>query len=162
MTVTLRQPTDDDLEAVRRIGLETWPATYGFAGAAYVADGLARWWSVDALRESLRTSTYWLAEVEGEVVGVGNVDLRPDPPVIWKLYVLPDRHGSGVGGALLERLVGSVPADRGHVTLEYVDGNDRAAAFYAKHGFVEVRREPAERPGEPAQVWVERSVTGDG
>jgi len=42
------------------------------------------------------------------------------------------------------------------VTLEYADGNDRAAAFYERQGFREVRRQPPEELGGPAIVWMER------
>ena len=48
----------------------------------------------------------------------------------------------------------AVPGGR-RVRLEYVDGNERAAAFYAARGFVELRREPGERPGWPESVWME-------
>jgi len=44
------------------------------------------------------------------------------------------------------------------VRLEYVDGNDRAERFYARHGFAELRREPGEQPGWPDIVWAERPV----
>ncbi len=86
---------------------------------------------------------------------MGNVDLRPDVPVIWKLYVHPDHQGKGVGGSLLDRLVEAVPEGRRAVAIEYIQGNDRAAAVYARRGFIEVRREPADRPDWPPQVWAE-------
>ena len=44
------------------------------------------------------------------------------------------------------------------VRLEYVDGNARAARFYARQGFTEIRREPGEEPGWPDTVWVEKPV----
>ena len=72
--------------------------------------------------------------------------------------MLPSQHGRGVGSALLERLVASVPAERGAVALEYVDGNESAGAFYARHGFAETSREPGEQPGWPEVVWVERRL----
>ena len=159
MTPALRRATADDVEAIRRVGHGTWPSTYGFAGEEYVARGLARWYSPEAVLDSVLTTETWLAEVEGEVVGFGNVDLRRDPPTIWKLYVLPSKHGGGVGSALLEQLVARVSAERSVVALEYVDGNERAGAFYARHGFVETSREPGEQPGWPEVVWVERRLT---
>ena len=42
--------------------------------------------------------------------------------------------------------------------LVAVDGNDRAARFYARHGFREIGREPGERPGWPMCVWLERPL----
>lgn len=93
-----------------------------------------------------------------EVVGVGNIDVRGDVPVIWKLYVLPRVQGSGVGSDLLTALPDRVPPGTESVRLEYADGNERAAAFYAARGFTQVRREPGDRPGWPETVWVERLI----
>jgi len=160
VAVNLRRASESDVEAVARVGHATWPSTYAFAGREYVERGLAQWYSEDAIRESLRDTEMWVAEVDGEVVGIGNVDLERDPPTIWKLYVVPSHHRSGVGRALLEQLVASVPSDRGVVALEYVDGNERASEFYARQGFIETSREPAELPGWPDVVWVERSLKG--
>lgn len=91
-------------------------------------------------------------------VGMGNLDLRPDVPVIWKLYVHPHHQGRGIGSSLLRALLEAVPAARGRIAIEYIEGNVRAAAVYARHGFVEVRREPCDGPGWPRRVWAELSV----
>lgn len=156
--VLVRPATADDVAAIVAVGHATWPATYDFAGSDYVEHGLATWWSPAAVLRGLSSTTTIVAEVDGRVVGVANVDLRPDVPVIWRLYVLPAHQGTGVGGALLRALVDAVPADRRAVSIEYAAGNDRAAAVYARHGFVETRRESGERPGWPEQVWAERPV----
>jgi len=37
-----------------------------------------------------------------------------------------------------------------------MDGNVQAEAFYRRHGFTEIRREPASRPDWPSDVWMER------
>jgi ribosomal protein S18 acetylase RimI-like enzyme len=160
VAMRIRRASESDIEAISRVGHATWPSTYGFAGQEYVERGLAQWYSEDAIRQSLRDTEMWVAEVDGAVVGIGNVDLHRDPPTIWKLYVIPAHHGSGVGSALLEQLVASVPAERGVVALEYVDGNERAGEFYARQGFVETSREPGEQPGWPEVVWVERTLSG--
>jgi GNAT superfamily N-acetyltransferase len=158
--VLVRPATSADADAIAAIGHAAWPATYGFAGADYVAHGLATWWSPDAVARGLSTTTTLVAEVDDDIVGMGNIDLRPAVPVIWKLYVLPSHQGRGVGSALLGGLVAAAPSDRRAVSIEYVDGNVRAAAVYARHGFVEVRREAAERAGWPEQVWAELDLGG--
>lgn len=156
--VIVRAATAGDVEAIGAIGAAVWPETYAFAGQDYVEHGLAAWWSEEAVHRSLDTTVTLVAEKARRVVGMGNVDLRPEVPVIWKLYVLPEFQGEGIGGELLRRLVDEVPRERGAVAIEYIDGNDRAAAVYARHGFVEVRREAAERPGWPAQIWAELTL----
>ena len=52
--------------------------------------------------------------------------------MLWKLYVHPDQQGTGLGRALLERVIdanGDEP-----LWLSYVDGNVGAAGFYAATG----------------------------
>ena len=53
----------------------------------------------------------------------------------------------------------ALAAERDTVHLEYVDGNERATAFYRHHGFTELRREPGDRPDWPETVWVEWRAT---
>lgn len=159
MTLEVRAASDDDVAAIGAVGELTWPPTYAFAGDEYVAGGLATWWSDEAIRRSLATTTTLVAVLDGRVVGVGNLDLHREPPTIWKLYVVPAAQGTGAGSALLRELVAL--AGEATVTLEYADGNERAAGFYARHGFREVRREPPEAPGGPEIVWMERRPRGD-
>ena len=155
MTLEVRRATQSDVDAICEIGRAAWPGTYAFAGPDFVEHGLATWWSATAVERGLSTTMTLVAESDGHVVGMGNLDTRPDVPVIWKLYVHPDHQGKGVGSSLLNRLVEAVPEARTTVAIEYIEGNDRAAAVYARHGFVEVRREPADRPDWPRQVWAQ-------
>jgi GNAT superfamily N-acetyltransferase len=158
MDSSIRPATPADIEAIERVGRAAWPPTYAFAGPEYVEHGLATWWSRESIELSLATTEFRVVERDGDVVGVGNLDLRPVVPVIWKLYLLLDHQGRGLGAALLQSLVDAVPADRERVALEYAAGNDRAASFYARNGFSEVRREPDDHPGWPDLVWVERPL----
>lgn len=157
MSFSVRSATPDDVPAIRRIGEAAWPATYAFAGDDYIAHGLAAWWSEEAVARSLATTTTLVAEEGGHIVGMGNLDLRGERPVIWKLYVLPGHQGNGAGHALLEALCDRAPAGA-RVTLEYTAGNEQAARFYRRHGFVELRRDPPEQPGWPEQVWLVRTT----
>ncbi|WP_127501161.1 GNAT family N-acetyltransferase [Actinoplanes solisilvae] len=137
------------------MGHQTWPQTYAFAGPAYIEHGLATWWSPEAVERSLHATTVLIAEDGTRPLGTGNIDLRGHVAIIWKLYVVPEAQGTGTGSALLTELVGQAPDLP--VRLEYTDGNHRAARFYAAHGFAEVAREPAGRPGWPDTVWLERT-----
>jgi GNAT superfamily N-acetyltransferase len=151
--VRIRDAVPGDIDAIIEIGHRTWPATYGFAGDEYVRNGLATWWSTEAIERSLRDTTVLVAATDDGLLGVGNIDLRGETPVIWKLNLLPGTQGSGAGTALITALLERAPGRR--VRLEYVDGNYRAAGFYKRRGFTELRREPGERPGWPETVWME-------
>jgi len=154
----IRPARTDDVTAIQEIGCKTWPATYSFAGEDFIEDGLVTWWSTEAVRRSLDDTTVLVAEDDDQIIGMGNIDLRGDVAVIWKLYVLPHAQHSGVGSALLAALISNVPDGTESVRLEYVDGNDRAAAFYAANGFTELRREPGSQPGWPETVWAARQL----
>jgi len=154
MNVKIREAVPGDVEAIISVGRHTWPVTYAFAGPEYIEHGMREWWSAGAIERSLKNTKVLVAEEEDTIVATGNIDLRHDVPIIWKLYVVPLAQGTGVGSALIQELLAA--ADGRPVQLEYIDGNDKAAAFYARHGFVEVWREPNGEPGWPAQVWVER------
>ncbi|HLR96191.1 MAG TPA: GNAT family N-acetyltransferase [Jiangellaceae bacterium] len=154
MTVLAVRPAcaADALEIVR-VGRETWPSTYAFAGPDYIARGLASWWSEDVVLRGIETTRTFVAEVAGTVIGMGNIDLRAEQPIIWKLYVVPHHQGAGAGHALLDRLLAKAPPES-EVALAYIDGNVRAADFYRRHGFVELRRDPPDEHGWPAQAWM--------
>ena len=50
---------------------------------------------------------------------------------LWALYVLGERHGTGIGAHLLETVLPPArPAELG-----VADANPRARRFYEKHGF---------------------------
>lgn len=55
----------------------------------------------------------------------------PAPSELWSLYVVPEAWGRGVAETLLVTALGDAPA-----YLWVLGGNDRAVAFYRKHGFV--------------------------
>jgi GNAT superfamily N-acetyltransferase len=107
--ITVRRATAEDAAAIKHVGEAAWPATYAFAGEEYVAHGLASWWSDEAVLRGLRTTDTFVAERDGVVIGMGNIDLRGERPVIWKLYVLPSHHGAGAGHALMEALLDQAP-----------------------------------------------------
>jgi GNAT superfamily N-acetyltransferase len=154
----IREAVPGDVAQIVAIGHETWPATYAFAGADYVAYGLATWWSAEATERAIVNTTMLVAAEGDELLGIGNLDLSGDVPIVWRLYVRPAAQGRGVGSALLTALVEATGGRP--VRLAYLAGNDHAARFYARHGFVESHEQPADKPGWPASVWLERPASG--
>jgi ribosomal protein S18 acetylase RimI-like enzyme len=161
VAVTVRVATSADADAVAAVGRRTWPPTYEpLAGPEYVADGLARYWSAEAVHRGLADNRTLVAQTDdGTVVGMAGFAPQDDVLVLWKLYVLPEAQGTGAGTALLRRVIADATSRYRAVRLEYVAGNDRAAAFYARHGFTFLRREP-DADGGPDVVWLERVLSG--
>ncbi|WP_410643339.1 GNAT family N-acetyltransferase [Amycolatopsis sp. lyj-346] len=155
----IRAAVEDDLTAIAEVGHRTWPPTYEpLAGKEYVADGLARWWSGELLRQALER-TFVAEDATGEIVGMTSFGPVEDVLVVWKLYVVPEAQGSGAGTALLRKVIDTADEQHRAVRLAYIAGNDRAAKFYAHHGFSFLRLE-SHANGGPDSVWLERAVSG--
>jgi len=156
--VVVRRAVEDDLDAILSVGHRTWPATYEpIAGADYVAMGLAKWWSAESTLPAIHAGRMTVAEVDGQVVGVASAGPHEGRLVMWKLYVLPEHQGEGIGGRLLEAVVEGARGIYPEIRLAYIDGNDGARDFYAHRGFVETDREPGSG-GLPDSIWMERPV----
>ncbi|WP_081682943.1 GNAT family N-acetyltransferase [Marmoricola sp. URHB0036] len=153
-TNRIRPATTSDIPEMQQVGVAAWRVAYAFAGPAYIERGLKTWWTPEALATCLATTQLVVAERDGRILGVGNLDTRGDVPVIWKLYVHPAAQRTGLGRALLSHLIRIAPPDTARVALEYVAGNEHAAQFYAANGFTEDHRSRSADPDEPETVWV--------
>ena len=159
--VVLRRGTVSDVPAIRAIGEAVVPSTYGPIDAAYARRMLDEWWSIERLTTLVETFPHVVAEVHGELVGMANLGrtsraphrdmghVADDREIMWKLYVHPRHHGTGVGSRLLAAIEELVEGSE--LWLEVVDGNDAAVAFYRSRGFEEVERVPGGLL--PDDVW---------
>ena len=158
VNVLVRRATEADVDAVMSVGHRTWPPTYGpIAGDDYVAMGLAKWWSAEANLTAIRAGRMTVAEVDDDIVGVASAGPHEGRLVLWKLYVLPEHQGQGVGARLLEAVVEGARGVYPELRLAYIDGNTTARDFYSHKGFVEVEREPGSG-GLPDNIWMARPV----
>lgn len=162
MGVFIRPATAYDVDAVVDVGRRTWPQTYApIAGEDYVRMGLAKWWTVAATRPLVVAGKATVAELDGEVVGVAVVGPLKGDLVLFRLYVVPEHQGTGIGRMLLEDVL-QVARERGHriIRLSYLDGNVNAERFYRAFGFTESHREPT-GDGIPDSIWVVRDLWAD-
>ncbi|MDC5695841.1 GNAT family N-acetyltransferase [Intrasporangium calvum] len=157
--LVVRAAEGNDLDAVLSIGHRTWPIIHEpIAGLDYVAMGLAKWWTSDVVAASIRQGRTIVAELDGIVVGMAAFGTQDADLVLWKLYVLPEHHGRGVGSALMDAVLDRA-REAGHtrVTVAYPDGNAYAARFHRAHGFIETHRE-ASGSGLPDTIWMVREI----
>ena len=155
MALIIRAADGNDLAAVLAVGRRTWPVTYGpIAGEEYVAMGLAKWWTAGATIPAIRAGRVTVAEVDGTVVGIAVVGPHENHLVLWKLYVLPEHQGGGIGSALMESVVARARGEHSQIRLSYLDGNTLAETFYRGKGFVEISRESS-GDGIPESVWMQ-------
>lgn len=152
--LSIRIATLDDVRAIRSIGILTWPATYlSFTSPDFVMDNLNTWWSHDSVSASITDDTTYVALQNGEAVGTLTVGQFEGEPVIWKIYVLPESHGHGIGTKLMNTALDAF--GRTHdLRIEFVKGNSPAQAFYERRGF---RFDFEEKMAEGvATVWLRR------
>ncbi|TDO49996.1 ribosomal protein S18 acetylase RimI-like enzyme [Kribbella sp. VKM Ac-2527] len=148
--IAVRRAGRDDIDAVREVGLKTWPAAYaGIVSPEFIVDGLAQWWSVEAVERGIANGITLIAEDEDEDAdedrAVGMVGLGQEEGfwVMWKLYVLPEYQARGVGKALLDAAIEALPEDANELLLDVLVGNAKAIGFYRKNGFGPAQRKPS-------------------
>lgn len=155
--VAVRAADGNDLDALVEVGRRTWPATYGsIFSQDVVALFLAKWWTKEANVPAIRAGRAFVAEVGGRVVGMASYAPHEGLPVIWKLYVLPEHQGEGIGSRLLTAVLEHIGGAEGEVRMSVPDGNASAYDFARGHGFVEVHREP--QGHMPAIIWMGRHL----
>jgi len=131
----------DDADEVARVHVRVWQEAYAGLMSVDYLDSLDPVVFGESWRERLlhpwAGAGDWLARDEQGVVGITSSGPArdadaPAPHELYAINVLARGHGSGVANALLERAVG----DRSSY-LWVLEGNDRAAAFYRRHGFAD-------------------------
>ncbi len=158
--VVVRQATGDDLDAVVEVGRRTWPATYeSIFEEGLVALFLEKKWTKQALIPSIRSGRTLVAEVAGRIVGMASYSPHEAALALWRLYVLPEAQGNGVGARLLREVMSHAGTVGRELHIPFTDGNAAAYRFASSHGFTRVRREPQ---GEmPDLVWMSRPEEDD-
>ena len=135
---TLRPATVDDAPGIGPCHLACWRETYaGLLSPAFFATRTPERFTANWARvlADPATATVTLAEVDGEVVGFAQVIASRDTPPVREeelvtIYVRAAHHGSGLGQALLDAVLGDRPA-----SLWVAEQNPRARRFYERNGF---------------------------
>jgi putative acetyltransferase len=98
--------------------------------------------STDALYELFQTprSAYFIAEIEGKIVGGGGIypteDLPADTCELVKMYLLPEARSIGLGRRLMERCLETAQSSGFEkVYLETLPELKQAVKVYEKFGF---------------------------
>jgi GNAT superfamily N-acetyltransferase len=157
----VRDAGPDDVAAVCAFGAAHVRPHYAPLIGAQAADAQVRdWWNADAIGAAVAAGLVVVAEADGRVVGVGQRGRSGADHVVYKLYVSPDRRGSGLGPRLLDALVAHLPPDADRLAIEHFAANERAGAFYEREGYRVERVEPSPT-GDPrlAVVWRARCLS---
>lgn len=140
--IRIRPAELGDLAGTRALLVATWHDTYdALLGAERVTEITDRWHSLDNLsRQIAESQTSFLVAVQSEdIVGHALADARDSPLLrLSRLYVHPACQRRGIGTGLLDAVIARHPVCDA-ITLEVQADNDKAIAFYQRHGFRTVR-----------------------
>lgn len=136
----IRRATPDDVGEVRAFGRRYIPDHYlPLIGADAAQQQVERWWTSARLLPAAHDGRLFIAEQGSEIIGVAEWSLYEGKPVIWKLYIHPQHRGRGIGPQFLSSIIGDLPSGTAGLQVEHFAANDRAAAFYEREGFRELR-----------------------
>lgn len=122
-----------------------------------IANGIDQWDesypNTDIILADIKARTYYIAEINGEIVGGINIDEKQDPTyldinwedktnsflVVHRLAVKEENWGDGVGKELM-LFVEDVVNEEGYqsIRLDTYSGNPKAMEFYNKLGYTEL------------------------
>jgi ribosomal protein S18 acetylase RimI-like enzyme len=162
----IRTATLTDIDAIRAVGIAAWYDTYvGLVPDDYIAWALDKWWSPEDIQRHIDSSQFivLVAEVDRQVVGIAHTQIRPDvTAIVWRLYVRQAHRGRGIGKQLITASEQRLPSSTRRLCIEYYQANTRAAAFYARLGFVFDRIETVSFQNVPiVSVFVSRALHAD-
>ena len=134
----VRPGRPEDAPSLRAIRLEALldsPDAYGETYAECVA------WSDDDWAQRARQWNFYVAEIDGRVVGMARGsahDERPDTRWLFAMYVSPAARGSDAARRLVEAVCAwAVSQGVGALHLYVSRAVPRARSFYTKFGFVD-------------------------
>jgi ribosomal protein S18 acetylase RimI-like enzyme len=144
-TAVVRPAGPGDADEIAQVHVDSWRETYsGLIPDRYfdadALDARRRMWRA-ILRLDPMPGTLVVAERDGRVVGFAFAGSADHPDAVkgveparglhlFSIYLAAAEQGAGTGHALLEAAVGDQPAQ-----LWVAAANDRARAFYERHGF---------------------------
>jgi len=119
-------------------------------------------WSEDGILESAKNGMVWVADRDGQIVGLLIGRAVADEFEILNMAVARAHRRRGIAGRLIkEALIGSSDAGAVHAHLEVRASNEAAISLYTQHGFTPSGRRERyyQRPAEDA-ILLRRDVNG--
>jgi GNAT superfamily N-acetyltransferase len=140
----VRGAEHDDVTAICQFGNDHIRPHYApLIGDDAADQQVRRWWNDQQIAEAVAEGRVVVAEVDKQIVGVGQRGQRGHDHVVYKLYVHPQHRGRGLGPRLLGALIRQLPDAADRLYIEHFAANERAGAFYEREGFTIDRIEPS-------------------
>lgn len=137
--LAVREPREDEAPALAHVHVRSWEQAYSGIMPEHFWDGHALATRTESWQQMLadpqQRSNTRVAEANGAVVGLAQVGPPRDDDVdvdceVHLIYLLDEHYGSGAASDMLTELLTDESA-----CLWVLKSNQRAQAFYRKHGF---------------------------
>lgn len=143
----IRAMTEADVPAVSRLLCASWQRTYGpIVGEEATAQATAKYHAPDRIRAELvddNKMSFVAERDDRSIAGYAMAEMDASGDVMLdRLHVDAGEFGTGLAADLLNAVL-TAHAGIPSIKLEVLEGNDRALAFYRKHGFEVVAKQPA-------------------
>lgn len=133
---------EEDLPILAELAGIIWRAYYpGIISNEQIEYMLGKMYSLDVLRDEIRTQDIWFHGLQIEDRLVGFASLGPTEAVgqmkLHKLYLLPELHGRGLGARLLNHCECEArQSGAKRLILAVNKRNSKAIRIYQRNGFV--------------------------
>lgn len=140
--VILRPIRESDAASVQAVALEAWQYTYrGIFDQKFIENFVNQNYAPDAILSLFAhmesgTMCFYVAEYEEQIIGFCNFGIHHQIAELYRIYLLPDYIGKGIGHKLLE-LGEKFLLDQGIQTYHCFvhNKNELGKRFYLRSGF---------------------------
>jgi len=145
--VSIRNASENEIEIIQQLAELTWWPTYSpILEKAQIQYMLSHIYSVQAIRRVMKEKSQQFILISENGVDLGFASYGPwsEDPASWKifkLYVLPNNQGKGLGRKMIAEIVKRAILDGKTYLILNVNRNNPALAFYRKSGFEVLRNE---------------------
>ena len=160
--IQIREMSETDAAAVSALYAESWKQTYEeLYDEAGLAREIAKRFS-EAIQKAEANDPEVITLVaidDGKLVGASSSDMD-DRHQAWieRMHILPEYFGTGLADDLMRATLAKHTGLQS-IALKVLKGNDRAIAFYEKHGFsVTDEITDDEKVGGAASVIMSRTI----
>ncbi len=138
---TSRIASKADLSIIQDIAAAAYHDTYiPIIGLGQVDFMLRKFYSLDALSDQVDEGhVFIIARENEEDIGFASYSRMEAAPTVFKLqklYLLPDRKGSGLGRYLVQEVISLARAGGAEKLILNVNRHNKSRGFYEKLGFV--------------------------